>query len=86
MSLQSDRHVVAVELYACNGHYAALHDEPIEGCGTVFAPGTGPDDLFERTVEYDDGMTDTYTVKDYCPVCNLENVVAVKILDGVRVV
>lgn len=80
------------ELYACNGHYDVVHGETIEGCGTVFAPGVGRDDIYEEEVPVDpllreDGSidgetTDTYTFKEYCPVCDLDDVVVVAV-DGI---
>lgn len=56
------------ELYACDGRYDSLHGETAPGCGTVFAPGAGLDDIHEA----EEG---DYVVKDWCPVCQIEHVV-----------
>jgi hypothetical protein len=75
-----------VELYACDGKYEAYHDESTEGCGTVFLPGAGQDDIHEKTFDLTtEGVgvnMQTAAVKEYCPVCGLNEVVVVKAADA----
>lgn len=76
-----------VELYACNGHYDVVHGHRERGCGTVFAAGTGEDDIYEEDIVVeeapgpngmlDSDMVETYTFKGFCPHCELENVIVV---------
>lgn len=73
----TDPYISTGELYACNGHYDAVHDEVESGCGTVYSFTAGLTDIHTEDVDFGDDRTETYLLKGTCPVCGLDEVVLI---------